>query len=350
MSTAPVWQGRWRRRDQDRPGKPGERQQGGQRRARVGRLVRRALLRLLGAVFVIWAAASVTFFVEALLSGNRAEALLNQLSGTTRTAKRTAAELAPINAKYGFNKPLVSQYLDYIGGLAHGNFGTSYTQHQAVLTIISREVGPTIALTVTALLLAWAIALLRTLLTAKRGRLLSGFGSGLEIVTAGLPTYWLGVILLVVFAIELKVFPVQGGTSVIGLVLPALTLAIPLSGFLGQVTRDEFEKVLEQPFVISARARGMGDLSVRVRHVLRHAVLPAITLSGWALGALISGAVLVEAVFARPGIGNMIVTAAESRDVPLVSGTVILVAVVYVVANLLVDFAYTLIDPRMRAA
>ena len=127
------------------------------------------------------------------------------------------------------------------------------------------------------------------------------------------------MILLVVFSIELKIFPVQGGTSIEGLVLPALTLAIPLAGFLGQVTRDEFEKVLDQPFVTSARARGMGDLAVRFKHVLRHAVLPAITLSGWALGALISGAVIVETVFARPGIGQMIVGAAEHRDVPLVS-------------------------------
>ena len=192
--------------------------------------------------------------------------------------------------------------------------------------------------------------LVLTIATAKRGRVVSAIASGFEIVTAGLPYYWLGVILLVVFAIDLHAFPVQGGTGVNGLVLPALTLAIPLAGFIGQVTRDEFEKVLDQPFITSARARGMGDLEVRLRHALRHAVLPAITLSGWALGALISGAVIVETVFARPGIGNVLVTAAESRDIPLVSGVVILVAAVYVVANLLVDLAYIVIDPRLRAA
>ena len=158
------------------------------------------------------------------------------------------------------------------------------------------------------------------------------------------------MILLVVFAIDLHLFPVLGGTGISGLVLPALTLGIPLAGFIGQVTRDEFEKVLDQPFVTSARARGMGDLGVRLRHVLRHAVLPALTLSGWALGALISGAVIVETVFARPGIGNVLVTATESRDLPLVSGVVILVAAIYVLANLIVDIAYVLIDPRMRAA
>ena len=197
--------------------------------------------------------------------------------------------------------------------------------------------------------LAWIIALLTILLTARRKkRVVSSLGSGWEIFSAGLPYYWLGVILLVVFCIELKWLPVQGGTSVEGLILPALTLAIPLGGFIGQVTRDEFEKVLDQPFVTSARARGMGDMAVRVKHVLRHAILPAITLSGWALGALISGAVIVETVFARPGIGQMIVGAAEHRDVPLVSGVVMLVALIYVVANILVDIAYAIVDPRLR--
>ncbi len=305
-------------------------------------------LRVLGAIVVLWAAATFTFFVQALLPGSRATLLLNEQSGQQR--QYSAAQLAPINHQYGFDKPLLTQYFDYIGGLAHGDFGTSYEQHQPVLTIIGRQVGPTFALTLTALLLAWMIALAFTVLTAKRGRFVSGLGSGIEIVTAGLPYYWLGVLLLVVFAIDLQIFPVIGGTGISGLVLPALTLGIPLAGFLGQVTRDEFEKVLDQPFVTSARARGMGDRQVRLRHVLRHAVLPAITLSGWALGALISGAVIVETVFARPGIGNIIVTAAQSRDVPLVSGVVILVAAIYVVANVLVDLAYLVVDPRLRSA
>jgi peptide/nickel transport system permease protein len=316
--------------------------------SRHWRIARRVALRLAGAIAVLWAAASFTFFVQALLPGSRATLLLNQQTGQQKAY--TASRLAPINHQFGFDKPLFTQYLDYIGGLAHGDLGTSYTQHQPVTTIISRQVGPTLVLTITSLLLAWVIALAVTIATAKRGRWLSAIGSGFEIVTAGLPYYWLGVILLVVFAIDLHVFPVQGQTSLVGLVLPALTLAIPLAGFIGQVTRDEFEKVLDQPFVTSARARGMGDLEVRLRHALRHSVLPAITLSGWALGALISGAVIVETVFARPGIGQILVSAAQSRDLPLVSGVVILVAAIYVVANLLVDLAYIIIDPRLRPA
>jgi peptide/nickel transport system permease protein len=310
------------------------------------RRARRTLTRVAGAVGVLWAAATFTFFVQSLLPGDRATLILNQQTGQNIT--RTASELAPLNHQYGFDNPLVVQYLHYLAGLLRGSLGTSYQQHLPVGQIITAQLGPTIALTITSLLVAWVIALLLTVFTVKRGRVVSGLGSGFETVTAGLPHYWLGVILLVAFTIEARLFPVQGGTSAAGLVLPALTLAIPLAGFIGQVTRDEFEKVLEQPFILSARARGMGDLEVRLRHALRHAVLPAISLSGWALGALFSGAVVVEAIFARPGIGNVLVTGANSRDIPVVSGVVMLVALVYVIANLLVDTAYTIIDPRLR--
>jgi peptide/nickel transport system permease protein len=309
--------------------------------------LKRIAWRILGAIFVLWAAATFTFFVQELLPGSKATLILNQEHGTQQTY--SASQLKPVEEKFGFDEPVTTQYFDYIKGLAHGDLGDSYQEHKPVLTIIGEQVGPTLVLTITALILAWVFALATILFTARRKRVLSTLGSGWEIFSAGLPYYWLGVILLVVFSIELKIFPVAGGTSIEGLVLPALTLAIPLAGFIGQVTRDEFEKVLDQPFVTSARARGMGDFAVRVKHVLRHAVLPAVTLSGWALGALISGAVIVETVFARPGIGQMIVTAASNRDVPLVSGVVMLVAFIYVVANILVDIAYAIIDPRLRA-
>jgi peptide/nickel transport system permease protein len=307
--------------------------------------VRRVLIRILGAVGVLWAAATFTFFVQSLLPGDRATLILNTRTG--QTIHRAAGELAPVNQQYGFDHSLLRQYLDYLGGLVHGDLGNSYQQKEAVTRLISEQIGPTLLLTVSALALAWAIALVATIATARRGKA-SSFFSGVEVFLAGLPHYWLGVILLVVFAIDLHWFPVEGGAGLSGLVLPAATLALPLAGFLGQVTRDEFGTVLDQPFVTSARARGMSDLGVRLRHALRHAVLPAITLSGWALGALFSGAVVVELVFARPGIGGMLVNAASARDIPLVSGIVMVVAVVYVVANLLVDLAYVVVDPRLR--
>jgi peptide/nickel transport system permease protein len=219
-----------------------------------------------------------------------------------------------------------------------------------VAEVIGGQLLPSLTLTGAALLVAWALALGITLLTVRRGRFLTSLGTTWEALTASLPHYWVGVVLLVVFAVQLRMFPIIGGTSAWGTVLPVLTLAIPLAGFLGQVTRDEFEQVLQQPFVTTARTRGMSDLGVRVRHVLRHAILPAITLSGWALGALVSGAVIAENIFGRPGIGQVLVTAVNTRDMPTVSGIVLLVAAVYVVANLLVDLAYAIVDPRLRAA
>ncbi|WP_245315308.1 ABC transporter permease [Bradyrhizobium neotropicale] len=170
----------------------------------------------------------------------------------------------------------------------------------------------------------------------------------MQVLFATLPPYWLATILLVVFAIELRIFPVAGGDSPIALVLPTLALALELSGFFGQVVISEFSCVLEQPFVTSARMRGMSDLGVRFRHVLRHAALPGITLSGWALGKLLSGAVLVEAVFARQGLGGVLVTATSTRDVPVVSGVILVSAGLFVLTSTVVDLAYGIVDPRIK--
>ena len=313
--------------------------------ARAARLI---LVKIVSAVLVLVAAASVTFFAQLLVPGSRAVAILNEQTG--RAQLWTPAQLAPVNREFGFDKPLIVQYLDYIGGLCHGNLGTSYTQYRPVTQVIGAELMPSLELTAVALAAAWVLALAVILLTAKRGRFVSALGSTWEALTASLPTYWVGVVLLVVFAVEIRIFPVIGGTSAWGTVLPVLTLAIPLAGFLGQVTRDEFEKVLDQPFITTARTRGMAELAVRLRHALRHSVLPAITLSGWAMGALVSGAVIVENVYGRPGIGQVLVNAVNTRDVPTVSGIVLVVAGVYVIANLLVDIAYVLVDPRLRAS
>ena len=310
-------------------------------------MTRRILFKVAASVVVIVAAASVTFFAQLAVPGDRATTLMNLQTGQEQ--KWTAEELAPLNEKYGFDDPIVVQYLDYVTGLFRGDLGTSYTQKRPVVEVIGGQLLPSLTLTLAALAVAWLLALGVTLLTVKRGRILSGLGSAWEALTASLPHYWVGVVLLVVFAVQLRMFPIIGGTSAWGTVLPVLTLAIPLAGFLGQVTRDEFVQVLEQPFVTTARTRGMSDLGVRLRHVLRHAVLPAITLSGWALGALVSGAVITENIFGRPGIGQVLVTAVNTRDLPTVSGIVLVVAAVYVVANLLVDLAYAVVDPRLGA-
>lgn len=301
--------------------------------------------RLVGAILVLWAAATLCFAMQEASPGNPAIAILGG-SG----ARPTVQQIEATEEKYGLNDPILQRYGSFIGNLATGDLGTSYQYKQPVTSLISEQVGPTLVLVLVSTLLAWIISVPVTLLTAGRGRARSSFGSGFEAFFAGMPPYWLGLVLLVVFAFELGWFPVTGGTSPDALLLPALTLALPLSGFLGQVTRDEFERGLKQPFAISARTRGASESEVRRRHVLRHALLPGITLTGWAIGATISGAVLVEVIYSRPGLGQVLVKAVSNQDLPVVVGITMLVALIYVVVNLLVDLLYVLVDPRLRTA
>lgn len=312
-------------------------------RRNLGRVARRVL----GAVAVFWAVASFTFCIQAMLPGDRAELMLNVAAGTF--TQPTAAELAKVNAKYGFDASVPVQYVRYLTGLVQGDLGESYQTHRAVLSIVAEQVPPTIKLTLSALALAWIIAIVLTVPTAGRRDPFSRAVASFQIAAAVSPPYWIGTILLVVFALKLRWVPVESGSGVIGLILPALALAIPLSGFIGQIIREEFARVLDQPFVTSARMRGMSDLGVRLFHVLRHAVLPGVTLSGWALGALFSGAAVIENVFARPGLGGLLVMATSARDVPLVTGIIVASAGMYIVANLLVDLLYPIIDPRLKS-
>lgn len=277
------------------------------------------------------------------MSGSPAQIILG--GGSFRPSPH---QVAVVNKQWGFDQPVLTQYVRFLGRLVQGNLGTSYTQHETVARIVFQQAWPTIELTLVAMLFSWIIALVITIASTKRGRFITALGSGFEILTAGLPQFWLGTILIVVFAIELHWFPVEGGGGVDSIVLPALTMAIPLAGFLGQVTRDEFTRVLDQPFITTARARGMSDTGVRLRHALRHAVLPGISLSGWGLGSLFSSAVLVEAVFARQGLGSVLTTAVQARDMPVVVGVTLLVALVYVLANILVDLAYVVVDPEIK--
>jgi peptide/nickel transport system permease protein len=306
---------------------------------------RRVITRLAGVIGVLWGAATLTFVVEQLMPTDPAQTILGGAG-----AKPTAEQVAAVRAQYGFDKPVIVQYLDYLGGLLRGDLGTSYVRKQPVSDIIGQQLGSTLTLTVAALVASWLIAVVVTLLTAHRSRGLAALGSGLETLLAALPQYWLGIVLLVVFAFTLHWLPVVSDGGPEGLVLPTLTLALPLAGFLGQVTRDEFSSAMEQPFAVSARARGMSDLGVRWRHALRHAVLPGLTLSGWALGSLFSTAVIVEAVFVRPGLGRVLVDAVTSQDMPVVVGVTLFVAAVYVIANLFVNLAFGRIDPRLRSA
>lgn len=305
-------------------------------------MVIRVTRRIVEAVVLLLAVGTIVFFLEHAVPGDPAVAILGGAA-----AHPTKEAVAAVTEQYGFDRPFIAQYGDFLGGLFRLDFGESYTLKQSVTSVIAGQIGPTLALTVSALVIAWLLSITSTLLTAGRPGIVGRLGSAVETVAAGLPQFWLGLVLLLVFAVQLYWFPVIG-SGPLGIVLPALTLAIPLAGFLGQVTRDEFEDKQQQPFVLSARSRGLSERAIRGKYVLRHAALPGVTLSGWGLGSLVSGAVIAEVVFARQGVGQVLVTAVSAQDLPLVIGITFVVALVYVVANILTDIAYVVIDPRLR--
>ncbi|WP_291278931.1 ABC transporter permease [Galactobacter sp.] len=312
------------------------------------RVLTKIALRIGGALVTLWGAATVAFLSQLALPGNKAQAIFNIRAG--QATERSPEELAPVVDMFGLDHPVLGQYFSYLGGLLRGDLGLSYQQFRPVTDVIGEQLPATLTLTLTAILLAWVLMVVWTLLTAGRSKPVRVFGELTDAFTASLPHYWLGIILLLVFAAGLGWFPVISGSAPIGIVLPALTLAIPLAGFMSQSMRTEFEDQLRQPFVTTARTRGMRDTAIRVRHVLRHSLIPPVTLSGWALGATISGAVVVETVYSRGGVGSALVQAVNSQDLPIVTGVVVLIAALYVIANLVVDVLYVIIDPRLKAS
>lgn len=290
---------------------------------------------------VLWAIATITFFAMQQMPGDPALAILGGLNPT-------AEAIAAVTREYGLDQPLYMQYWIYLSHLLQGDLGISYSQRLPVIHVIAQQAGATFELIVAAILLTWILVLVWTLSTAARRSWVSRFGSTVETIFAALPPFWLAIILLAVFAFNLRLFPVAGSDSLHSLFLPAFALALPLAGFIGQVTRQSLEITLEQPFILSARLRGLSDWSVRWRHALRHSLLPGISLSGWAIGALASGSVVIEVIFSRKGLGRQLFQAVQSQDMPLVVGITLVVALTYVLINILVDVLYHLVDPRLK--
>lgn len=305
-------------------------------------LARRIGWRVVSGVGVLWGAATLSFIA---LHGTAGDAALSTVSG--QGADPTQAILQQVRRDYGLDQPLWRQYLDYLGKLLHGDLGESYQQRIPVAHAIGQQLGQTVQLAIGAALLAVVLAIVTAVLTAKRGPWLRSLTTGTELVVASMPTFVLGLVLLIVFAIGLKWLPVSGQDGLASLVLPTVTLALPISAVLTQVLRAELEDVLEQPFILTARARGMRDVSVRLRHALRHALIQLVTMAGYVIGSLLGGAVITESLFNRQGLGQLMLTATTNKDIPLVIGLIIFAAFVYVVVNLIVDIAYSIVDPRV---
>lgn len=301
---------------------------------------RQVLARLASSLLVAWGSITVAFLALHALPGRIEDILAGDLDYPGLRES--------IAAEWGLDRSMWEQYLAFVWRIAQGDFGTSYALRQPVTDVVSSQLMPTVYLAGAAGVLAFAIAIILAVLTSGRGRLARRVASLVELTFASTPVFWIGILLLMVFSFHLRWFPVSGAEGWRSLVLPAITLALPTAGLLTQVLRDAIEKTLDQPFVTTLRARGLGERQIRVRHVLRHAALPVVTLGGWIIGGLLGGAVITEKVFGRPGLGTTTLNAVLSHDVPVVLAVVLLAAFIYVAASTLLDLLYVVIDPRLK--
>jgi peptide/nickel transport system permease protein len=301
------------------------------------------LRRLLLSVLVLWGAATLAFIGMHLLPGNPAQVIAGGPLGQV-----SPQVLALVDADYGFREPLLTQYAIFLGRLCRGDFGMSYQLDKPVLSVIGGQLWPTVSLALGAALIAVLGAITIAVGTASRP-LAAMVARWVDLAFVSTPSFWVGLLLLEAFSFRLHLFPVVGDAGVRSLVLPWITLALPVTGALALTMSEGMERATEQPFAVTVLARGATGLRLRLRHLLRHAVLPALTLGGRLLGELVGGVVVIETVFARQGIGTVTVTAVEGRDLPVVTGIVMLATVTFVGINITLDLLYRVIDPRLRA-
>lgn len=296
----------------------------------------------------------VTFATTALVDlipGSPAFAVLGE--------NATPEALAAFNEKYGFNDPLPIRYLEWLGGALTGDLGTSIRLSVPVTEVIAERLPVTLEIAIIAAIIAIVVAIPIALITADRaGGYLDRALGAVSSALVSLPAFVMTLLLVAVFSIGLKLTPIAGwapisegfGENLRYAILPALTLALVEIPVIHRVLRSDAITTMEQEYVLAARARGMSRAYVMFRHVLRPSSFSLITMLGLIVGRLLGGTVIIEMIFALPGLGTMVIQAINSKDIIVVQGTVVLIAVVYVAINALIDFGYLALDPRVRRA
>ena len=286
-------------------------------------------------------ALTLVFFFLHIVPGDPVEAMLGESA--------RAVEKERLRHELGLDLPLAAQYLKFLKGIATGDLGESYFFRRPVAEVIAERVPATLELAVASLFVAGIIALPLGILAALReGTALDALSMLFALIGVSMPNFWLGPLLIILFSIKLGWFPVSGRSGFSSLVLPALTLGTALAALLSRMTRSSLLEVLGEEYLTVARAKGLPERRVILKHALRNALIPIVTVLGLQFGALLSGAIITENVFSWPGIGTLLITAVEARDYPLVQGCVLFISIVYVAVNLAVDLLYGFIDPRIR--
>jgi peptide/nickel transport system permease protein len=300
------------------------------------------LRRVLHAVFVIWGVVTIVFFLVRL-TGDPTLLLVDQ--GATQ------AEVAAMRTRLGLDRPPVVQYVGFLAAAVRGDFGVSLREKRPALPMALEHFWPaTVELAAAALVLSTVLAVpLGVVSATRRGRAADHASRLASLVLQSMPSFWLGIMLILLFAVVLGgLLPAYGTGTWRHLVLPAVALAAAPLAQNVRLVRAGMLEVLGQEYVRTARAKGLAERAVLYRHALRNAALPVITVSGLSLGFMLSGALVIETVFAWPGMGRLIVQAVPGRDFPVIQAAVFVFALVFVAINLVVDVLYTIADPRVR--
>lgn len=289
----------------------------------------------------MWGAVTVIFVIVRLIPGDPASVML----GPSATVEQVEA----LRARLGLDTPIIAQYLDYLRSALVLDFGDSVRLGLPAAETVLRRVPATASLAFVALALALVVSFPLGIRAARRPGSASDHGIRLlSLLGQNLPTFWVGIVLLIVFSRSLRWLPSAGDDSPANYVLPAIVLALPLIGTLVRLVRGGLLDVLGEPYVQTARAKGLRSRSVLYGHAVPNMLIPVVTVVGLMLGDLLAGLVLVEVVFSWPGLGRLLVDAIDNRDYPVIQATVAFIAITYAVLNLLVDATYGVIDPRVR--
>jgi len=307
-------------------------------------MVRAILGRALSSLLVVAGSSLLVFVIMYLLPGDPVDSLIDPSSATPE-------QIASLRHQLGVDRPLYAQLADYFGKLLQGDFGKSLLNSEPVLPKIVEHFPATLALAAASALLSVVAGVLLGVLSAvHRNRWIDVVARIVGLLGISMPTFWSGILLLLIFSIHLGWLPAMGSDGWRTLVLPAATLGLIGAGFIVRMVRNSMLEVVNEHFIVTLRSKGLSERSIMYRHALRNALIPAVTMIGMLVGEMLAGAVVIETVFSRQGIGRIVADAILAKDLPVVQGVIVFSAIVYVLVNLLVDISYSYIDPRVRRA
>ena len=304
-------------------------------------VLKKVLKRILVSIPVLIGVVLIIFIMLRIVPGNPITTLMGE--------HVNPALIEKLSREMGLDEPMYVQFFKYIVNVLHGDFGTSYRLNRDVTQIILDAFPNTVKLSVLAAIVAWVIGIVAGIVAAtQQNRFLDRLFMGCALMGVSMPVFMTALVLQYVFAFKLKLFPVSGFDSLNAMVLPAIVLGWNSAGSIARMTRSNLVEIMQNDFIRTARAKGLRESGVIVGHALKNAMLPVVTMMALQISSMLSGAVLTESVFGVPGIGRLAVNAIETRDMPLLQGTVIFTTVLIIAGNLIADLLYSVLDPRIR--